>query len=73
VSRSGFIFLWTFLDKSFGLRYATPSDRAWIHGGSPTTWFLSTVAVGPFESFYRRVYGLGNRWAKVTGHNTWLR
>ena len=20
-----------------------------------------------------RVYGLGNRWAKVTGHNTWLR
>ena len=71
--RSGFIFLWAFLDKSFGLGYATPSDNAWIHGGSPTTGFLPNVAVRPLESFNRRVYGLGNRWAKVTGHNTWLR
>jgi len=57
----------------FGLGYATPSDNAWIHGGSPTTGFLPNVAVRPLESFNRRVYGLGNRWAKVTGHNTWLR
>lgn len=154
----GFIFLWAFLDKFFGLGYATPSEKAWIHGGSPTKGFLSGVAVGPFESFFHsiagtwwantlfmlglfaigtalilgvamkitmfagplllvmmwsaawpmaqftsagdatrssnpflddhliyalviivlaligagRVYGLGNWWAKVTGHNTWL-
>ena len=53
----GFIFLWAFLDKFFGLGYATPADRAWIHGGSPTTGFLSTVAVGPFGSFYHSVAG----------------
>src|SRR5664280_2248217 len=53
----GFIFLWAFLDKFFGLGYATPSDRAWIHGGSPTNGSLSTVAVGPFESLYHSIAG----------------
>jgi thiosulfate dehydrogenase [quinone] large subunit len=46
----GFEFLWAFLDKTFGLGYATPAARAWINGGSPTKGFLSRVAVGPFES-----------------------
>jgi len=155
----GFIFLWAFLDKFFGLGYATAADKGWIDGGSPTKGFLSGVKVGPFESFFNsiagtwwantlfmlglfaigtalilgvamkitmfagplllvlmwsaewpmaqfdsageatrsanpflddhliyalviivlaligagRVYGLGNWWAKVTGHNTWLR
>ncbi|GAA4562821.1 hypothetical protein [Planotetraspora kaengkrachanensis] len=36
----GWIFLWAFLDKVFGWGFATPADRAWIHGGSPTTGFL---------------------------------
>jgi thiosulfate dehydrogenase (quinone) large subunit len=48
----GFVFLWAFLDKTFGLGYATPSAKAWIHGGSPTRGFLSGVAVGPFESTF---------------------
>jgi thiosulfate dehydrogenase (quinone) large subunit len=48
----GFVFLWAFLDKTFGLGYATPSARAWINGGSPTKGFLSRVAVGPFESTF---------------------
>jgi thiosulfate dehydrogenase [quinone] large subunit len=48
----GFEFLWAFLDKTFGLGYATPSARAWINGGSPTKGFLSRVAVGPFESTF---------------------
>ena len=155
----GFVFLWAFLDKFFGLGYATPADKGWIDGGSPTKGFLSGVEVGPFQSMYNsiagtwwantlfmlglfaigtalilgvamkitmfagplllvmmwaaewpmaqftsvgdatrssnpflddhliyalviivlaligagRVYGLGNWWAKVTGHNTWLR
>lgn len=37
----GWIFFWPFLDKTFGLRYSTPPERAWIHGGHPTRGFLS--------------------------------
>jgi thiosulfate dehydrogenase [quinone] large subunit len=48
----GFEFLWAFADKTFGLGYATPAERAWINGGSPTKGFLSRVAVGPFESTF---------------------
>ena len=33
----GWIFLWPFLDKAFGLNHETASAKAWIHGGSPTT------------------------------------
>jgi thiosulfate dehydrogenase (quinone) large subunit len=48
----GFVFLWAFLDKTFGFGYATSSAKAWINGGSPTKGFLSRVAVGPFESIF---------------------
>ena len=48
----GFEFLWAFLDKTFGLGYATPAARAWINGGSPTKGFLSRVAVDPFEETF---------------------
>ena len=37
----GFVFLWAFLDKTFGLGFATQADKAWIAGGSPTTGFLT--------------------------------
>ena len=53
----GFEFLWAFLDKTFGLGYATPSARAWINGGSPTKGFLSNVAVGPFEATFHNWAG----------------
>ncbi|MFC9112699.1 hypothetical protein ACFTWN_05110 [Streptomyces sp. NPDC057092] len=49
---TGFVFLWAFLDKTFGLGYATPSGRGWTDGGSPTKGFLSSVAVGPTESTF---------------------
>ncbi|GGR96537.1 membrane protein [Streptomyces humidus] len=49
---TGFVFLWAFLDKTFGLGYATPSGRGWIDGGSPTKGFLGSVAVGPMESTF---------------------
>ena len=49
---TGFLFLWAFLDKTFGFGYATQSANAWINGGSPTKGFLSRVAVGPFESTF---------------------
>ena len=54
---AGFIFLWAFLDKTFGLHYSTASKNAWIHGGSPTKGFLSHVAVGPFQATFHSLAG----------------
>jgi thiosulfate dehydrogenase [quinone] large subunit len=53
----GFVFLWAFLDKTFGLGYATPAAKSWINGGSPTKGFLSGVEVGPFQSFFNNIAG----------------
>ena len=54
---TGLIFLWAFLDKLFGLGYATPSAKAWIAGGSPTKGFLSSVDVGPFTTAFHAIAG----------------
>jgi thiosulfate dehydrogenase [quinone] large subunit len=53
----GWIFLWAFLDKLFGLGHDTKSAQAWIHGGSPTLGFLKFGAKGPFADFYHGVAG----------------
>ncbi|WP_405734524.1 hypothetical protein OG607_40250 [Streptomyces sp. NBC_01537] len=58
---TGFVFLWAFLDKTFGWGYATPSGKGWIDGGSPTKGFLSGVAAGPMESTFHDWAGAG--WA----------
>ncbi|MCC9711314.1 DoxX family membrane protein [Streptomyces sp. MNU76] len=58
---TGFVFLWAFLDKTFGLGYATQSGKAWIDGGSPTKGFLGSVAVGPMESTFHS--WAGEAWA----------
>jgi thiosulfate dehydrogenase [quinone] large subunit len=58
---TGFVFLWAFLDKTFGLGYATPSAKAWIHGGSPTKGFLAGVSAGPLQSAFHSWAGQG--WA----------
>jgi thiosulfate dehydrogenase [quinone] large subunit len=58
---TGFVFLWAFLDKTFGLGYATPSGKGWIDGGSPTKGFLSSVAAGPMQSTFHAWAGAG--WA----------
>lgn len=50
-------FLWAFGDKLFGWGFATPSERSWLNGGSPTKGFLENSAAGPFESFYRSIAG----------------
>lgn len=56
---TGTVFLWAFLDKAFGLGYATPAARAWVNGGSPTKGFLSNVEVGPaaLQSFFHTIAG----------------
>ena len=64
----GLIFLWAFVDKLFGLGFATCRNaetgavtymcqNAWINGGSPTTGFLKFAATGPFASFYNMLAG----------------
>ncbi|MFE5917664.1 hypothetical protein [Streptomyces sp. NPDC056468] len=58
---TGFVFLWAFLDKTFGLGYATPSGKGWTDGGSPTKGFLSGVAAGPMESTFHS--WAGGAWA----------
>jgi thiosulfate dehydrogenase [quinone] large subunit len=58
---TGFVFLWAFLDKVFGLGYATPSERAWLNGGSPTKGFLGSLDHGPFASMFQSWAGAG--WA----------
>ncbi len=53
----GWVFLWAFLDKTFGLGHETASADAWIRGGSPSTGFLSFAAAGPFQGFYNDLAG----------------
>src|SRR3954447_24691148 len=57
----GWVFLWAFLDKTFGLGHETASKDAWIHGGSPTYGFLKFGAAGPFKSLYNGI--AGDTWA----------
>lgn len=52
----GFVFLWAFLDKTFGLGFATPAESAWIAGGSPTAGFLSSTA-GSFAPLFHALAG----------------
>ncbi|MGX7829593.1 hypothetical protein ACTG9Q_31335 [Actinokineospora sp. 24-640] len=57
----GLVFLWAFLDKFFGLGYATASTNAWINGGSPTKGFLGGIDHGPFGAVFRS--WAGQAWA----------
>ena len=54
----GFIFLWAFLDKTFGLGFATTAEKAWINGGSPTTGFLANAVKGPFAEIFHSLAGV---------------
>ena len=54
---TGLVFLWAFLDKTFGLGYATQGAKAWIAGGSPTKGFLGSVDVGPFQDAFHMIAG----------------
>jgi thiosulfate dehydrogenase [quinone] large subunit len=54
----GWIFLWAFLDKTFGLGHETSTANAWIDGGSPTSGFLGNAPQGPFADFYNDLAGV---------------
>lgn len=51
----GFVFLWAFVDKTFGLGYATEPAKAWVNGGSPTAGFLmgASHGTGPFAGLFK--------------------
>ena len=54
---TGFVFLWAFFDKTFGLGFATESAKAWVNGGSPTAGFLK-FGVNPESPFNDLFTGL---------------
>lgn len=65
----GFIFLWAFIDKLFGLGFATCRDaktdvvslmceKSWISGGSPTEGFLKFGTHGPLADLYQSLAGI---------------
>jgi hypothetical protein len=53
----GWIFLWAFLDKAFGLGRATPAENASVDSGSPANGVLSNAPTGPFENIYKDLAG----------------
>lgn len=53
----GFIFIWAFFDKVFGLGFSTTSGKAWLDGVSPTYGFLTNATHGPFASIYQSIAG----------------
>lgn len=53
----GWLLLWPFLDKLFGLGFATGPEDAWIAGGSPTFGFLKFATSGPFASLLQGLAG----------------
>ena len=66
----GFVFLWAFVDKTFGLGFATLAERAWVNGGSPTSGFLK-MGVNPDSPFKDVFTGLAGQawvdWAFMLG------
>ncbi|HEV8559417.1 MAG TPA: hypothetical protein VGR06_24005 [Actinophytocola sp.] len=57
----GLLFGWAFVDKLFGLGYATGSAGAWVNGGSPTKGFLGGLKHGPFQTMFTG--WAGDAWA----------
>ena len=53
----GWIFLWPFLDKVFGLGFATEQGSGWIDSSSPTAGFLEFGTRGPFKDIFQSMAG----------------
>lgn len=59
----GVVFLWAFADKTVGLGFATPPERAWITGGSPTAGYLGSLD-GALAPAFTALAGQG--WVDIT-------
>lgn len=55
----GWIFLWSFLDKVFGLGFTTSPSSSWMQGVSPTSGWLQHATYGPFAPFLESLAGYG--------------
>ncbi len=53
----GWLFFWAFIDKLFGLGFATSAENAWLNGVSPTDGYLTHAVSGPFAEFYQSMAG----------------
>jgi thiosulfate dehydrogenase [quinone] large subunit len=55
----GWLFLWPFLDKLFGLGFSTPTERAWPFGAgpSPTAGYLGNATTGPLAGLFQGLAG----------------
>ncbi|MFI2752140.1 DoxX family protein [Cellulomonas sp. P22] len=66
---TGFVFLWAFLDKTFGLHYSTGApvtegdpSLSWLEGGTPSQGFMKFAAVGPFKDTFASMAGPVTDW-----------
>ena len=71
---TGFIFLWAFLDKTFGLHYSTGAavaegspSLAWIDGGTPSQGFMKFAAIGPFKDMFASMASPLTDWLFMLG------
>ena len=62
----GFTFVWAFVDKLFGLGFATPSSRAWINGGTPAQGFIKGID-GPFRDVFQIFANPAGDWLFMVG------
>ena len=53
----GWLFLWPFLDKLFGLGIPTAADQSWLAGTSPALGFLKFGTKGPFAPVFQSMAG----------------
>lgn len=53
----GWIFLWAFIDKLFGLGFATSIEKSWLVGTSPTYGFLKFASTGPLRPLFESLAG----------------
>jgi thiosulfate dehydrogenase (quinone) large subunit len=51
----GWVFLWSFLDGTFGLGFSTPPGQGWINGVSPTYGYLAYATRGPLAPFFQSI------------------
>lgn len=64
----GFVFLWAFVDKAFGLGFATARADAWVNGGSPTFGYLNFGTEGKiFHDFFAGLSGPVADWLFMAG------
>ncbi len=53
----GWIMFWAFIDKVFGLGFATTTENAWLAGVNPTEGFLMNATKGPFADLFQGMAG----------------